>query len=255
MDLEIEIDLEQGFELKDAVLINAFPGPGYASMLAANYIIDKMAFEPVGSIRSPYFPSTAVIHDFTPYHPIRFYGMVDIAILITEMTPKPEMSKFIGGSLLELYKDKGIKQIINLEAIVDTQNKPPEEHMFYGVASQEAERKVLLDAGITLFKEGMVTGVAGELLSEGHRKDFNIICLLTEVNAMYPDIQAAIRFVENLNKLLENMNIDIEDLKKEADEIEGSIKESIDKARELLDSHQQEKSLSIPQAPPQYMYG
>jgi len=255
MDMEIEIDLEQDFKSKGAVLINAFPGPGYAAMLAANYIVDKMGFEPVGVVRSPYFPSTAVIHDFKPYHPMRFYGRDGLLVLITEMPHKPEMSKFIAESLLDLYKKKGLKQIINLEAIADAQNRPPEEHQFYGVSTLEGERKTLEKADIIPFKEGMITGVAGELLSEGALREYNILCLLTEVNPMYPDVQAAIRFIESLNRLLENMDIDVEDLRKEAKEIEGTIRESVDKARDLLDSHQQDKALPIPQKPPQFMYG
>jgi uncharacterized protein len=257
METKIDIRMNTDFELKDAILINAFPGPGYAAMLAANYIIDKMDFEPVGTVRSPEFPSTAVIHDYTPYHPMRFYGKDGLIILLTEMAPKPEMAKSIAESLLTLYKEKGLKQIINLEAIVDTQGKPPEEHVFYGVTTLEGERKALEKAKIELFKEGMITGIAGELLSEGHSLEYNILCLLTEVNPMYPDVQAAIRFVENLNTLLDNLNIDLEDLKKEAEELQGTIQESIDKAKELMDSHQQQdaQGLPVPAKPPSYMYG
>ncbi len=255
MDLEIEIDVDKDFDLENVVLINAFPGPGYAAMLAANYIVDKMHFEPVGTVRSPYFPSTAIIHDYTPYHPMRFYGRDGIAVLITELAPKPEMAKPIAESLLKMFNQKKLGQIINLEAIADTQNKAPEDYQFFGITAQEGKRKELEDAGITLFKEGMVSGIAGELLSEGHRRDLNVICLLTEVNPMYPDVQAAIKFIENLNMLLEGMDIDVEDLRKEAGEIEGTIKESVDKARELIGNHQQDKTLPIPQKPTSYMYG
>lgn len=255
MDLEIEIDIDSDFPVKEAILINAFPGPGYAAMLAANYIVDKMGFEPVGTVRSPYFPSTAVIHDYTPYHPMRFYGKDGIMVLITEIPPKPEMAKPIAESLLQLFEEKEMGQMINLEAMADTQGKNPEDYQFFGITAQEGERRTLEDAGITLFKEGMIAGITGELLSEGHRRDQNIICLLTEVNPMYPDMQAAVKFVENLNNLLDGMDIDLEDLKKEAEEIQGTIKESVDKARELIEQHQDDKALPITQKPPSYMYG
>lgn len=256
MDMEIEIKLKEKIDLKKGVLINAFPGPGFSAMIAANYIIDKMGLEPVGTIKSPYFPATAVIHDYVPYHPMRFYGKDGLLILITEFNLKPEMAKFIAEKLIEVYDTNKMRQIINLEAIADTRNKDPEDYEFYGVATLEAERKRLEKEKITLFKEGMISGTAGELLSEGQASDLNIVTLLTEVNPMYPDVQGAISFVENLNTLLDELDIDLEDLKKEAVEIEGAIKDSIHKAQELMSAHQSEKALQVPQSPPTpYMYG
>ena len=95
----------------------------------------------------------------------------------------------------------------------------------YGVGSTESAREMLLSHDINTFSEGVITGVAGVLLNEGKRRDFDVISLLAEAHPDYPDARAAAKIIETINKMLLHVEIDAEPLYKEAENVEGQIKE------------------------------
>jgi len=77
---------------------------------------------------------------------------------------------------------------------------------------------------ITVFEEGVITGVAGVLLNEGRKRDFDVITLLSEAHPDYPDARAAARAIEVIDKLLLHTELDARPLYEEAERIEMQLK-------------------------------
>src|SRR5437660_554665 len=82
----------------------------------------------------------------------------------------------------------------------------------------------LVQVGITVFEEGVITGVAGVLLNEGRKRDFDVITLLSEAHPDYPDARAAARAIEVIDKLLLHTELDARPLYEEAERIELQLK-------------------------------
>ena len=61
----------------------------------------------------------------------------------------------------------------------------------YGVGSTQKARDLIIEPNVLPFSEGVITGVAGILLNEGKRRNFDVISLLAEAQQDYPDARAA----------------------------------------------------------------
>src|SRR3989454_12261040 len=77
---------------------------------------------------------------------------------------------------------------------------------------------------VAMFEEGVITGVAGVLLNEGRKRDFDVMTLLSEAHPDYPDARAAARVIETIDKLLLHTELDAKPLYEEAERIELQLK-------------------------------
>ncbi|MFH1101483.1 MAG: PAC2 family protein [Methanobacteriota archaeon] len=116
---------------------------------------------------------------------------------------------------------KGCKIIVTLEGMHAKNGKKPKT---YGVATTPAMKKTLKKYDIQEIHDGMITGDTAILLYEGARLKRDVICLLADAHASYPDSRAAGLLLEKLDKLLPGIKIDPKPLYKEADEIEKRIR-------------------------------
>ena len=77
---------------------------------------------------------------------------------------------------------------------------------------------------IKSFDEGVISGVAGVLLNEGKKRNFDVMSILAEAHESYPDAKASARIIEALDRSILHLNINTEPLYKEAEIIEESIR-------------------------------
>ncbi len=243
-------------EVKHHTLIHAFPGVGFVSMIASNFMIEKANFERVGVVTSPKFPATSVVHEGHPYTPVRLYGNdSDILIMVSEFAPKSSTARMIGDDLLYWAKKSKLDRIISLESIMVKDIDEQEKNLF-AVGSTDGARETIESAEIEVFEEGMVSGVAGALLGEAEWTDFDIICLLVDAHPMYPDARAASKILEALNTIFPSLDLDLEELLEQADEIEENLQDSIQKAKQYMAAQQdQEPGKAVERPPLPYMYG
>ena len=101
------------------------------------------------------------------------------------------------------------------------------------VGSTPMARKMLNSAEIDQIEHGVVTGIAGHILSEGGRLGFDVIALLPECNPMYPDARAAALAVEAISKLTE-IQIPIDELLDDATQIEQSVEAVFQRTQNML---------------------
>ena len=116
--------------------------------------------------------------------------------------------------------------------------EPEKGAKVFGVGSTQRMRDAVKKAGIDQFTTGMITGVSGALLSEGERTGKDVICLLVDANAMYPDARGAAKLVESLTKLLPNLELDLKVLYQEAEKIEENVHATVERTKELLAARQ-----------------
>jgi uncharacterized protein len=238
MEKDIQIIEYKEYDLSNSVLIEAFPTVGLISSIAGHFLIEQLKLEEVGTITSRYFMPAAVIHNGMPSPPVRIYagkkicgpsGSCDqVAVIISEFMPAVNIIKPVADEILSWAQKKKCSYIVNFEGTHGLNPKTPKT---FGVATTQKMKDILKKYNIEETKEGMITGITGVLLFEGVRLKRDIICLLAEAHASYPDSRAAALLVETLDKMLPEIEINTEPLYKEAEEIEQKIRAFIKQAQ------------------------
>ena len=238
MDKEIQIIEYREVDLSNSILIEAFPTVGLVSSIAGHFIVEQLKLEEIGMISSRYFMPAAIIHNGIPSPPVRIYagkkicgatGSCDqIAIIISEFMPPVNIIKPVADEILSWAQKKKCSYIVNFEG---THGLDPKKPKTFGVATTQKMKDILKKYNIDETQEGMITGITGVLLFEGVRLKRDIICLLAEAHASYPDSRAAALLVETLDRMLPEIKLDTQPLYKEAEEIEQKIRAFIKQAQ------------------------
>jgi uncharacterized protein len=270
--------------LRGATVIDGFPSIGLVSSIVANYLVNALELEQIGIMDSNFFPSISLIRNAQPLNTVRIYAServrgtdeedVDqIVVFISEFQPPPNLIKPISSAILDWIQEQKCSMLLSPEGLViereedselpseDEEPKEPKEEVeeeeedieskirnleLFGVGSTPNARSLLDKHDISPFVEGVITGVAGVLLNEGKRRDFDVISLLAEAHSNYPDARAAAKIIEVLDRLVLNIHIDSKPLYKEAEAIEMQIKSM----------RSQAKASKVLKAPPSpRMYG
>lgn len=219
-------------DLKGATVIDGFPSVGLVSSIVANYIINALNLEQVAIMDSVYFPTVSLIRDGEPMNPVRIYaGSKDdkekIVVFISEFQPPPNLIKVIAAAVIDWAEDQKCDMLLCPEGLIverDPTIDVDSEIQVYGIGSTKTASRVLTDNTITVFEEGVITGVAGVLLNEGKKRDFNVISLLSEAHPDYPDARAAARVIETIDGILLHTELDAQPLYEEAERIEMQLK-------------------------------
>jgi uncharacterized protein len=262
---EIKIYELKRMDLRNAAVIDGFPSVGLVSTITANYLIGTLQMEQIGILDSIHFPTVSVVRNSEPLNPVRIYakekvkeGENQVVVFISEFQPPPNLIKMIAGTILDWMIEQGCNLLISPEGLVidrgegsldemNAEEKKEENNELeaYGIGSTAKARKLLSDNDIQQFQEGVISGVAGVLLNEGKRRDFDVISLLAEARPNYPDARAAARVIEAIDKVLLHINIDVKPLYREAEGIEARI----------MNMQKQAKTTTKKKAPIPQMYG
>jgi len=253
---DMEICMLKKVDLKDATVIDGFPSVGLVSSIVANYIVKVLSLEQVGVLDSDFFPALSLVRRSEPLDTVRIYAGPrvgsetsgdQIVVFISEFQPPPHIIRAIAGTMLDWLHDEKCRILYSPEGLVIEREgqagaqpggedgngaaeapavlaAPPKEVETYGIGSTVRARKLLEDNHIKLFQEGVITGMAGVLLNQGKRRDFDVISLLAEANPQYPDARAAAKVIETLDKLILHIRLDSGPLYDEAGVIETQIK-------------------------------
>lgn len=241
-------------DLSNSLLVVAFPTVGLISSIAGRFIIDSLKLREIGAILSKEFMPATVIHNGRPSPPVRIYAgekkcgpdgkCEQVAVIISEFMPPYTIIKPLADKILEWSKEKGVQAIVSLEGTHALGSK--KEMKVYGVASNNEMKKLLKKYKVLDTQEGMITGVNGVLLYQGALFKQDVVCLLSEAHASYPDSRAAANLLKKLDVMLPGIKIDPEPLYKEAEEIERKIRQFMEQSKPTAPS--------LPPIPTQ-MYG
>ncbi len=240
----VEIYELKKVDLRDAVILDGFPSVGLVSSIVANYVIDSLKLTQIGIVDSDYFPSLALVRNWEPLNPVRIYaGNISpdkkIAVFVSEFQLPAPITKPLASLILDWMDEKRAELIITPEGLIIEERK--EKVDVYGVASTDYASKKIPEEVIK-FEEGVITGVSGVLLTEGKKRERDVIALLAEAHPDYPDARAAGRIVEIMNTMLGSVKIDPQPLYEEAKKIEQNLSEI------------RKKASQVKQVPKNYMY-
>ncbi len=220
-------------DLKGAVVIDGFPSVGLVSSIVANYLINALDLEQIAIMDSVHFPTVALVRDGEPMSPVRIYaGTQDernadkIVVFISEFQPPPSLIKVIAATVLDWVEDQRCRMLVCPEGLIVDKEYGAEDVAVevYGIGSTAIADALLRKSEIRIFDEGVITGVAGVLLNEGKKREFDVLALLSEAHPDYPDARAAARVIEVIDRLLLGTELDAKPLYEEAERIELQLK-------------------------------
>jgi uncharacterized protein len=250
-----EIHLAKDAKATGGTLVSAFPSVGMVGTIAGSFVADSLKMERIAYVVSDDLPPAALVQEGIPSYPLRIVGYRDVSILTSEFQIPLQFGSALSRTVLDWTSSNGYDLIICLEGLMTGQEVQPaeieREVRVFGVGSTERARTLISSAGIDQFKIGMITGVSGALLSEGERVGKDVVCLLVDANAMYPDARGAAKLVESLTRLLPSLKLDMKELYEEAEKIEENVKATVEKTKELLATRQSQAE----RLGKSYMYG
>ena len=221
-------------DLKGATIIDGFPSVGLVSSIAANYLIKVLDMEHIGIMDSSHFPTVSLIRDAKPLSPVRIYAGEkgksgdQIVAFISEFQAPPNLIRPISHTLVAWAQEQRCRMIVSPEGlVVDPELRDSAEisDVVFGIASTQRSREMLKQHGIRSFEEGGSSGVAGVLLNEVRKRDFDVIPLLAEAHPDFPDAKAAALVLEAIDDMLLGIDFDAKPLFEEAQRIEEHIRE------------------------------
>jgi uncharacterized protein len=250
------IDIKEK-NIKGAYVIDGFPSIGLVGSIVANYLVSFLNLEQIAVVDSVYFPSISLIRDGVPLAPVRVYAgalgkkeQEKIVVFVSEFQPSPEILKSLAITIMDWVEDHKCKIVISPEGLLSKEESErlarmaqatPEEieeleistapkgngskAAVYGVGSTAGARAMLKEIEVKSFENGVVAGLAGMLLNEGVARDFDVITLLAEAHANYPDARAAAAIMTVIDRMLLHVELDLKPLLEEAAIIEDTLKE------------------------------
>jgi len=233
---KVEIVELKRMDLRNAVVIDAFPSVGLVSSIVANYLIALLKLEYIAVMDSDSFPTLCLIRNGEPLGPARLYarpslkpGDPQIIVFSTELQPSANLLRDIGSAIMDYAQAQKCRLIISAGGLVVEREEGVEvddkgEIAVYGIGSTEEAQKMLLDADAEPFVEGVISGTAGVLLNEGKRRGFNVITLLAEAKPDTADARAAALILATIDQMILHMNLNVEPLCKEAERLEAQLK-------------------------------
>src|SRR5580700_404918 len=246
-------------DVEGAIVIDGFPSVGLVSSIVANYLIDTLEMEQIGIVESPAFPTVSLVRNGNPQHPVRIYaghppqdraGRVadKIVAFVSEFHPAPAIIHPLATAILDWVQEQRCGMLVSPEGLVvdrpagpSTGQKPMKlsDVKIYGVASTRKARELYIEPNMSLFQEGVITGIAGVLLNEGRRRGFDVLTFLAEAQSDYPDARAAAKVIETINHILLRSPLDPVPLYHEAERIEQQLRSIQKRAAEKVPAEPQ----------------
>lgn len=253
------IDIKEK-NIKGAYVIDGFPSVGLVGSIVANYLVSFLNLEQIAVVDSIYFPSISLVRDGVPLSPVRVYGgslgtkgQEKVVVFVSEFQPAQDILKPLAITMMDWVEDHKCKMVISPEGLLSKEDsermqtyakgiaverevaelgvpatdKSPvgEGAKVWGVGSTPPARQTLKQIDVKTFENGVIAGFAGVLLNEGVARDFDVITLLAEAHAEYPDARAAAAIMTVIDRMLLHVELDLKPLLEEAALIEDTLKE------------------------------
>jgi predicted ATP-grasp superfamily ATP-dependent carboligase len=212
-----------------AIIIEGFPGFGFVSTIATEYIIKHIKAKPIGRITSSKLSPLVAIHKSEIIEPLQIlYCQEKNIIIVQAVVPVQGIEWDIADTLIELAKEIKAKEIIGLEGV--TSQQPAEKPSTFFYTNVENNKKKFQGFELKDMTEGIIVGVTGALLLKIKNIDFS--CFFVETHADLPDNTAAAKLIEILDKYID-LGVDYNPLVERAKEFEEKLKGFMDKLQNV----------------------
>jgi uncharacterized protein len=234
------IEIEE-MNIRGSYVLDGFPSIGLVGSIVANYLVTQLKLKQIAVVDSDNFPTVSTIKNGIPNSPVRIYagelsdGGDRLVVFVSEFQPPPHILRELGMRIMDWVEDHKCRMLISPEGISTKQTgRPPARNdgdgQVMAVGSTPEARDILKANEIPIFEGGVLVGLSGVLLNEGVNRSFDVITLLSEASADFPDARAAAAVTKAINRLVLKDSLDIKPLLKEAEIIERGLKDMYEKA-------------------------
>lgn len=222
-------------QLKDAVILAAFPTTGSASSIAAQYLCRALNLPLVAHIPVPELSSVMAIQGGLATAAIRIHGgevecklgtkCPRVYIVTTELAMPAPVAQKVADALLDWAKEGRAHMLLAMEAVVRAELDTTPD--VFAASAQSAVLKELVKTGTPVMERAIIGGVTAHLVLAGVAKGVRTGSLLVEANRSHPDGRAAAALIEAVARFLPDVPIDHKPLMSEATKLEEEIRSSI----------------------------
>lgn len=212
--------------LEGATVIDGFPSVGLVNTIAANYLVATLDLDQIAALDSDRFPAVSMIYANKPKFPARVYASEKLktVVFLSEFRILPFLYRPLAKTLLNWAKEQKCSLIISPLGYPVELLSIEKDLDVMGVGSTEKARQKLISNDIKQLSIGIIPGISGLLLNEGRWANFDVISLVIPMQPDIPEVKAAVKAVEIIDKLIPEIRVDIVPLQKEAERIAERIK-------------------------------
>ncbi|MCL6500952.1 MAG: PAC2 family protein [Candidatus Pacearchaeota archaeon] len=219
------------------IIIEGFPGFGFVSTIATEFLIKQLGAKPIGRIISDKLLPIAAVHKNEVIYPLEiFYDKKTNILLLQAVMPVEGLEWRIADAVIELARQVDAKEIISLEGVA-TSEEINEANVFF-FTNNEEKKKALTGLKIKPLEEGIIIGVTGALLMKA--RDVPFSCFFVETHSGLPDNKAAAKLINTLDKYL-GLTIDPKPLMEKAKQVEEKLKDLFLKLEEAKVAKEEKK--------------
>jgi len=216
--------ITRSIQSKNPVLIEGFPGIGLVGNIASQHMIDELNMEHIGSIKSRYFPSIAVLYEGLINMPVRIYENLEhnLIIVISDIPIIHSISYDVSNALVDWAKSINVREFVSIAgiAVMDKGNK-----VFGAATTPEMLERIRDKIGISHM--GSISGISGSIMSKCLLHGIPALNLLGATMTQNPDSRAASNVIEVLNELY-GLSLNTQELIEQAERIEIELKRLAD---------------------------
>lgn len=210
------------------VLVCGLPGSGYVGKLGADHLIDAFGAKLVAVYGCDSFPPQVNVKEDGTAEPLKaelFYASVkkgpDLFIFTADAQPMTSEGEYeLSDSVVAFAKKCGVRAVYTLAAyITGSFSSAPK---VFGAATSKRMLERISEKGVTLMKDGGISGMNGLLIGVAALRGMEGACLLGETSGYLVDAAASKSVLEALAKII-GVSVDTEKLKEKAEETKKVI--------------------------------
>ncbi len=212
----------------EPVLVCGLPGSGYVGKLAADHLVSALKLKKVAEYTSSTFPPQVSVKDDGTVDPPRgelFYAAIkggrNLFVFTADAQPTTSEGEYaLSDAVLRFASGCGVKKVYTLAAYItgSFSNSP----RVYGAATSKGMVESLAEKGVTMMKDGGISGMNGLLMGIAALRGLEGACLLGETSGYVVDAGASKAVLELLSKVMD-MPIDTSKLEEKAEETQKVI--------------------------------
>jgi len=205
------------------VLICGLPGSGYVGKLAADHLISSYRLKKVAEYSSSVFPPQVSVKEDGTVDPPKgelFYAPAKknrgLFVFTADAQPTTSEGEYqLSDTVVKFAKKCGVKRVYTLAAyITGSFAKSPR---VFGAGTSKGIVDSLSENGVTLMKDGGISGMNGLLIGVAALRGLEGACLLGETSGYVVDAGASKAVLELLSKVV-GLPIDTSKLEEKAEE-------------------------------------
>ncbi len=225
-------------KIDGALAIVSFPTVGLVSTIVANFLIENLELELIGSFSSDDLYPAAIIHDGRPTPPVRVFAgdtvcgtdneCEQIVVITSELPIRTQAFSPMANEIINWCKEHKCKTLATIEGInSDNPLLEDEGAKVYSIGSNAVAENQLKGIDTENLTSGIVSGLSGILLFKANLSDYPLLCLLSEAKADYPDSRSAASVLKVLDKMVPQIKMDPQPLLEQAEKIEKNVKKAM----------------------------